>query len=76
MAAWTGYSLATPYAGSYQPVTDDTPSTIGHYVLDKIVENGLVSVAHHDDNGTVFVWSSASAELIEAAIHDWQTKNP
>jgi hypothetical protein len=52
-------------------------TSIGQQIIEEIVKQGMVTVAHPDpDVSHVFVWSSGAAEQLEALINDKIFCNP
>lgn len=42
----------------------------GQEIIDFIIQNNLIGGAHHDEEGTVFVWIGNAADQLDAFIQD------
>lgn len=56
-------------------MSDQPCSNIGQYVLNRIIQNGLVRCIDADERPIIFVWQGNSDEIIEAAIREYEQAN-
>ena len=47
------------------------PESIGEKIVAEIVKQGMVQLAYHDDEATVFVWNANTYDQLDALVEQY-----